>query len=104
MPGHGLCWLIKLFFSAPLQRGVLGFIFPLLCHLGFKWANVHRARWTTTREFGVCYKVYVLRGVLACAYGPISCSRSKHLCAAVPVCLCVWRPNLCMKQESVNGF
>lgn len=35
---------------------------------------------------------------------PALCMTSKHLCAAVPVCLCVGRPNLCMKQESVNGF
>lgn len=100
MPGHGLCWPIKLFFSAPLQHSIMGFIFPLLCHLGFKWANVHHASWTREGVFSlyvcVCARVVVyvcvcVEGVLACEYVPVLCMSSKHLCAAVPVCLCVER-------------
>lgn len=87
MSGYGLCWPIKLFFSAPLQHGIMGFIFPLLCHLSIKWANLHHSSWTKKERFWsvcLCVEGDFSTGICACLVYEF-----QHLCAALPLCLFV---------------
>lgn len=78
MSGYGLCWPIKLF-SAPLRHGIMGFIFPFLCHLSIKWANLHHSSWTKKRE--------ILECVFVCEWG----FYHWHMCMSwiwVPTSMC----------------
>ena len=90
---QGLCRPIKPFFSAPLQCLVSGIVFPLLCHLELRWANVQSATLASwggilpqTACYSVCACACVCVCVLECMHALMYVQDCVHVCTYVHVC------------------